>query len=347
MLELTPERLIEVVMQRCAESIEPLIVLWYQVAAEREDLYRHLKRLRGELRLVPLVLRRAGFDDPNAVMSDLRELIEENRREFEPPEFRTAGEGQIVIVLLSRREFSLPQGSSPTVLPDWFPQLGGRNVHVLIENLTYTSTASLRIPEARIEDLCTKLFELEGALLERLGYVSGRDHNLGNSFFAAVSEVKAQGKAGQEKYADFLAGAISCRAGVLHPRDFRPGTKDNRSLIGRLLLLMQSKNPDQLGRPAQSFSTALGITDETVLPPFESLPAVLFRPTKPDEEVTKRFGRNLLLTIYAASQFVTAYAHADYYPAYPILLIRAVSHNLRMTLDRLRRTVAQLPDLKG
>jgi hypothetical protein len=42
-----------------------------------------------------------------------------------------------------------------------------------------------------------------------------------------------------------------------------------------------------------------------------------------------RFVRNLLLTLTASAQLITAAAHADAYRAYPVPLLRAASFDLR------------------
>ena len=47
-------------------------------------------------------------------------------------------------------------------------------------------------------------------------------------------------------------------------------------------------------------------------------------------------------TIAAASQFLTAAAHADEYPALPITLLRATSFDLRRNLSEMSSAIARL-----
>jgi hypothetical protein len=338
MLDLTPERLLDIVKQRYAERQEPLLIFWCHVSSDRESLFLRLKELRGELSLVPLVLRGSGFDNPNAIMTDLRELIIENRSEFESTSLNLSGDSPLALLLLSRRQFDLPQISSPTSLPDWFPTLGGQTVYVFIEDLTRSATGPLDIPEAHIDDIRAKLFVLEGALLERIKKVRSVNHSLCNQLFEVIKNPE-----GQEKIKELLEAATVSHSEVRNPSGFRPSTKDGRSLISRFLSLVQRRSFDQLTQPSSALAAALGVTDEMSPSTPESLTAVLLRPTQPDSPAT-RLGRNILISIYMAAQFSTSAAHAGDYPSFPIILIRSLSYDLRVTLERLTMTINQLSD---
>jgi hypothetical protein len=62
--------------------------------------------------------------------------------------------------------------------------------------------------------------------------------------------------------------------------------------------------------------------------------AVLLRPTNPPKGAA-RFGRNVLVTVFASSQFVTGAAHADAYPPFPVSLLAGASYDLRKALTRM------------
>ena len=74
----------------------------------------------------------------------------------------------------------------------------------------------------------------------------------------------------------------------------------------------------------------------------ESLAGVLRRPSSRSELAEWRLGLNVVLTIASVCQFVTAAAHADDYPAYPRLLVRTMSHDLRRALVDLEHVISEL-----
>jgi len=335
---LTVERVVEVIKSRCDGRDDPLLVFWCQTANNREEMCRQIEVLRGEANIVPLVPRGVGFDNPNALLADLNRLICEHKEQFLAEGISTTGNTRpIALLLLSRTEFTLPQIASLTVLPHWFPRVGGESVYIAIEDLSRTADGPMNVQEAHVGDLCEKLFQLDVALASRLAKVAQWDHSLNISFFASVRKPN-------EELAEFLEAARRYHVEVRNPQAYRPSVREGRSLIGRLLSLMQNTTPEQIGRRAKALTDALWIKDEEVRVVNDSIISVVLRPTNRDVSPAVRFTRNLIATVYASAQFVTAAAHADNYPNYQILLLRSLSYNLRTTLDDITRVLDRLDD---
>src|SRR5687768_4647935 len=148
----TAARLIEFVEQRTSQHHGDVVVLWVQVPSDREAMRTSLKQVIGDRPIVPLVIRDEGFENPNAILSDLNRLVQRYQQEFQ--QLQLVDSGPIVILLLARTDFKLPQVASPTVFPEWFPLVGGLNVYVIIEDLLRVVDATLSAVEARVPDIC-------------------------------------------------------------------------------------------------------------------------------------------------------------------------------------------------
>ena len=101
-----------------AASDSALNVYWYEVGGDRDAYAKELRDQIGAAAIVPLIVREAVFDNPNAVLSELIQLIGRNRKAFED---QLAGTGarpeRIGVVLLTRTTLGLPQIPSPVTLP--------------------------------------------------------------------------------------------------------------------------------------------------------------------------------------------------------------------------------------
>ncbi|MDQ1638181.1 MAG: hypothetical protein QOF62_1520 [Pyrinomonadaceae bacterium] len=300
---------------------------------------RRINTLKGDLDLTPLVLRGDGFDNPNAVLSDLNKLIREHKTHFERgPRLLLQDQGPVIILLLSLTEFTLPQISSLITLPDWFPRLGGNSIFILIEDLTRTADGPMNIQEVQLPDLCERIFALEVALVNRLSLVLERDRHAGQAFYLLIKNQKEN-----EKYGAFLSESAKYHREVSNPKGFRPSLKEGRCLISRLLYLVRTSTVDEITKRAEALSIALGLPDGIPTPP-DSIVSVLLRATNKQVH-TISFARNLLMTVYASAQLITAAAHSDEYPRYPIVLLRSVSFNLRNVLDTSLQVIENLEAL--
>ena len=61
--------------------------------------------------------------------------------------------------------------------------------------------------------------------------------------------------------------------------------------------------------------------------------AVLGRPTNPTRDAGTRWAFDIIVTVRAACQLVTAAAHADAYSRYPVRLVGSLSRELQRSLD--------------
>jgi hypothetical protein len=313
------------VTRRLKQQTWAVGIYWVAVADARADYAAALNgQFAGEAAMA-VVVRGAGFENPNCVFDDFVDLVRSERRGVE--EHLIAGETseRCAIVLVAHSELRVVQASSPVVLPEWFPISGGETVTGRIEDLTWVVEAPLNTGEARVPELCRLMFRLEGDLLTRLVVARSNPRTI-LSLFDRV-------KRDSESLADFLTGAESSRARITNPEAYRPSLKEQQSLLARLLLLVQKEKPAGLTKPAQALASALNLPDAIEIAWHESLPAVLGRPPNPDSSDAIRFARGLLLTLSASAQYVTAAAHADAYRAYPVPLLRATSYDLRRGLS--------------
>ena len=103
--------------------------------------------------------------------------------------------------------------------------------------------------------------------------------------------------------------------------------------MGRLWSLTARTHPDGLGKVAVNLAKALQIGDRGIDGHEESIMAVLGRPTNPMGDAGKRWAFDIIVTVRAACQFVTAAAHADAYARYPVRLVGSLSRELQRSLD--------------
>ena len=299
----------------------PVCVFWVQVLGDRGSYAAEVKALSSN-KVVPLIVRRGAFDDPNSLSEDLVRVISENRESFGSAQ---AYEEKYAILLLARNEFGIPQVSSPAVLPEWFPAHGGELVSASIVDLTWIAEAPLNGPNSRIGDLCAGLFRLEESILARIRMVHSRDHNSGNAFFELIK------RGDTERYDQLLDDMSRFRMTVKSPAAFRPSVRQGMSLVGRLWQVSGALPVEQLGRFAKALSRALDLPESLLVK--ESIVSVLYRPSTRDPSFANRFSRNLIGLNQAACQLITAAAHADDYNAYPVALLRSISYDLRSGLN--------------
>lgn len=301
---------------------------WLRVDGNRDQYAVELRRILDDRRAVVLVLRQSLFDNPNAVGADFVALVEENRLHFSDIDPVYAQEQGLEVVLLARTHFRITQGSSPAVLPPWFPVKSGQEASVEVEELTWLASAPLNGSDASIDSLCELLFELEGLLLERISMVRDRNHTAVSPFLEVIRD------SGETLgVAEILTAARAHRETVTTPRAFRPSLKQRRSLLARLWSVVGRTGPEKLGNASRALASALAFETIGESPQHMSLIAVIGRPTTADVDAGSRWARSVLLCLAAACQLATAAAHADAYPHFPVLLLRSVSYELRLALS--------------
>ena len=333
-----PHHVFEGIRRRRAGSGEhddPVRFYWVTITPEddggdRNRFRRLLRESAGGYPLLPVVLRVAGFEDPNAVMNDLAAVLETCRNDLQAPDVRehSVSHGFVDFVLISRREFALAETSSPLHLPDWFPISAGHEVTARIEDLTWSAGVALSAPEAHIGEIKRLLCELDRKLLRRLRDVGAGDHRLVRGILDRFQQDPAE----SVSLEDFLSGAQAALDDVKNPRDYRPSSRSG-TVVGRLWSLTARTHPDGLGKVAGSLAQALQVGVQEIEGHEESIVAVLGRPTNPIRDAGKRWAFDIIVTVRAACQLVTAAAHADAYSRYPVRLVGSLSRELQRSLD--------------
>ena len=171
---LMPRRALEIIDEQPRRSDQDLLVYWLRVDGSRHAFADELCQLRAARALVPLVPK-DGFIYPNAVLSDLSRLCDDNRAKF--GEFLREIAPPLIIVVISSTELGVSQVSSPATLPEWIPFCGGRTVWVNIESLNRIATGNLNSQEVCIPHVTESLYRLDCAMVRRMRQVSVRDHN--------------------------------------------------------------------------------------------------------------------------------------------------------------------------
>ena len=337
---LTPERLLEQVNELVKQNNEQLIVFWYEVSdGDRDAFCQKLEAMVSGSWAIPVVLRAGLFLDPNGIAADINRLLSDLRERIVrlgpapiPESYR------LVLILLSRSAFKLPQISSPAVLPSWVPSVGGRTVMSRIIDVLRSALGPLSSPEAPVDDMCRELHTLDAVLTRRLMTVAALDARAGG----ALAAVASHGNSSPNVYKEFLVSALAYNRSIGSPEGFRPSVKELRCVTALLLQMFKSSTPDGLNRPAEILKGALKLEIDPEMSGSDSILAVLFRPVQYDADPGKRFARNLLICVYAAVQLVTAKAHADAYPRFPLMLLQVLVRDLRQGILRATAVIESL-----
>ena len=308
---------------------EPLRVFWVRVPRNRDDFKRDLMQLRAQSPIVPWVLRKAALQNPNSVMSDVLEILNEAREEIQTVQNVATKAGGVDLVLLGRADLKLADTSSPILLPEWFPVAPGQTPPVRIEDLTWSARLSLSDPMLALDDLRRILHDLDHALTNRLQVSLETDHRLTNSLWDRIRKNK-------ERLDDELPRMKAQLNAISNATAYRPSAAHEPTVVGLLWAHANSRAPDDLQRTARALADGLQIED--VDRDNASLAAVLNRPSS-RMDGRAQWAFSLILTVRSACQLVTAAAHADEYPQFGAQLLQSTSHDLRSFLDR---TIAKL-----
>ena len=314
-----------VVENLCSRPPEPLRVFWVRVPRNRDDFKRDLMQLRTQSPIVPWVLRKAALQNPNSVMSDVLEVLNDAREEIQTVQNAATKAGGVDLVLLGRADLKLADASSPILLPDWFPVAPGQTPPVRIEDLTWSARLSLSDPTLALDDLRRILHDLDHALTNRLQVSLESGHRLTNSLWDRIGR-------NNERIDDELPRMKAKLNAVSNATVYRPSVAHSPTVIGLLWAHANSKAPDDLQRTARALADGLQIEDADVDSDDAPLAAVLNRPSsRMDARVQWAF--SLVVTLRGACQLVTAAAHADEYPRFGAQLLQSTSHDLRSFLD--------------
>lgn len=320
---------------RAGGAGDPITFYWVAITpqddgGDRNRFRQSLRDAAGDYPLVPVVLRVPGFVDPNAVMNDLGAVLKDCESDLRAPDIRErlARHGFVDFVLIARREFALAATSSPLQVPEWFPVSAGQEVTARIEDLTWSAGVALSAPEAHAGEIKRLLYELDHVLLDRVREVGMADHRTVRGLLDRIQ----RGGADSVSLGDFLSKAQAALDQVRNPLDYRPSARSG-TMVGGLWSHTARTHPDGLTKVAGALAKALQVGDLGIEGHEESIMAVLGRPANPMGDAGQRWAFDVIVTVRAACQFVTAAAHADAYARYPVRLVGSLSRELQRSLD--------------
>ncbi|QDU21746.1 hypothetical protein [Urbifossiella limnaea] len=285
--------------------------------------------------LVPLVVS-GGFQVANNLIADLSKLIAEHEPELrhrEPP----TPDHPLILLLLSREEFRLPQTASAARLPDWFPGLGGTEVAVWIEDLSRSAAVAWDHPSIQPSELHAEVYRLDLAVGRRLREVNAAQHAAGDPWFQLAREVY---KTKPATFAEAIDRGMTTLAAVTNQAKYRMALDPRHPLtpVAAGVLLVGRSTPDSLTGIGKKFADALGMAID---PPtvHRPLTALLEETTNPTDKKNKAglFGQTVLQAAYTAHRLYSVAAHTDEYPFYPLVLVRSVISDVAQAV----RTAAQ------
>ena len=325
-----PEQLVEEIRRRwdSVRGIPELSVLWVTLSTDRGEFADALRRTRGEWPLVPVILRMPGlFRDPNAVMNDVTRILDDTRHEIMGMADCIRRFNGVGLVVLSRSELRLAATSSPLRLPEWFPVMAGAEVAARIDDLTWSVHVRLSDEATAVNDLQRILHELDKVVVVRLQEGLKSDHRHVQALWDRIR------RQDESDFSHVLQGIDETLDSIANPADFRPSTSRSPTMVGRLWFEANRKSPDELRKVAEALARALRTDQIELRSDMTTLTAVLNRPASPIDDPGTRWSFHLIVTLRSACQLVTATAHADQYPMFPDVLLRATSLDLRRFLD--------------
>jgi hypothetical protein len=320
--------------QDAARRVPPVGVYWMETVSDRRQAVRELRAEPSAAQIIPL-LPGKGFDNANALLSDLVELLENERSEVEPLVTAAARDQKSVcLVLVSRTRLAEPIIDSPVRLPPWFAYAGGTVVSLDLLDIGSSASNTLQSQSELVRRLQVELYEIEGLMLARLTRTQEKNKNEANALFdVLLSRGSTSGNQRVDPAAFLLAAAE--RHARSTASGFRPVASPAVSeLLGRVIGTVGDRAPNQLPKLAKTLFSALQISDERATHIREPLVALAFRSTLREFESDKalRCMRNSLLALYCASQLVTASAHAGEYGEFEVIVMRATIMDCAATL---------------
>jgi hypothetical protein len=332
--QMSPARLSEVILARMADAPRTVSGFWFQVLGDRDSYAESLRTELIDQPVAVLVVRTSGFNSPNSVLNDFVDLIADNRKLCEQALTINGRFKKFGIVCLSRRTLGIPQVPSPATFPPWFPKVGNRRISVLIEDVTWTGRAPLSSEESGIPALSAALFDLEGSLLRRLGEVHACDPGAADAFWEHLRGSEAY------RFDGFISDSAAFREGIFKS-EYRPSTREGRSLTARLWRKVQSTQPDAVGKVGAALSIALQLPEPLGVEWYRTLLSMLARTGNRARSDRDDFAMSLVATTTASLQFITAAKHSERYMV-PVPLSRSLSYDLRSGLASARSVLATL-----
>ncbi|MFI9388099.1 hypothetical protein [Kutzneria sp. NPDC052558] len=319
-----PALVADTILRLDDNAVGRLDAYWLAVSGHRDSYATRLESLLQHLGMPVLIVRQTGFDNPNALMSDLVRLFECNRSRL----LATLSQvrHRVSVVLLAHNELTLSQNSSAVVLPDWVPVVGGRSELCHITDITRAIDVPLNADAVGVSRLGSALLAVEEALIRCLRHVHEQSPHLHHDLFQQIGTSK------DPDWQAVLSGAERAVNGV-NGDGFRPKSWDGATLVSRLWGLSQKHTSGEVAKRARALAKALDLPDDYAPEDrWLSLQTVLARLLKDTTDGSDRFCRNLILTVGAACQYLTCAAHAGEYQSYPVNLLRSVVDDVHRSL---------------
>jgi hypothetical protein len=326
-MTIDPVRLAENVLRKASVVDANVIIFWFEVASGRGVFAEELREQFSNAAAVVYELKATDlFGNPNALQSDVTRVISDCRTEIGSIKYPL---GKLAIVILSKSKFHLPFVSSPADLPIWYPEIGGTCVHVPIIDLSWSADGNLKSPEVDSNSVSMLLYDFNSIACKLLKHEYQINPLSGDAFIQAVNDFSDLKKRNL-KYtmAEFIEIVENAQL-KLNRIGYRPSARSVDSVIAVLMRFSSSSTPDDIHKKAAFFGRAIGVLDTNFAEGRPSnLLATLFRSTNPSPDPVSALMREVLITVFFASQLTTASAHADGYGFFPLKLLSSISNHI-------------------
>lgn len=327
MSALKPFVVVDYIKRDFETHLQELIVYWLQVKSNQTAYVDEFKKLCSGVPICAIKLTGNLFSNANEVCADISKLLVAGKDEISCiPEDCIVQYSKIVVVIISRTELKIPNLSSPATLPDFIPIIGGQERYFSISELDPLVDVPIDSEEAKVDDICRLLYELETILINRLDATYKNDHRDTNSFFDLIL-------GDDEKPKEFIEMIKSVNGSVASPSGFRPSVRDKSSFIGRIVSQYNKTAFDELNKLSKKTAKAFGLKADDFQFFKEPLPVVIFRPVNRESCPSERLARGLIINIFTAYQYITSSHHSTDYDRYPVLLLKSFSYDIRRSLD--------------
>jgi hypothetical protein len=328
-------------MQHCAAL--QIVVFWLEEQGDRDHLCSELESLLAGARVVPHVLRRPLFSDPNGWAADTMALLEATKSKVLAASEGCEPNAPLGLVVIARSRLSIAQSSSPATAPDWLPARDGREIMVVVRDVHSIASCSLAAPEGATDAIKSSLYELELGLLNVVKFLALRNRHHGQRLWGEVLKERSRLER-KSQFADFWANGLDT---VSDAMSYRPSLTFGWSMVSAMWDTFLRSSPSELLSKSEAFVEFFEIHADWM--PAQPLPSallpILFRgPDDRERGASLVAGRNLVLTVGLACQLVTAAAHADQYGKVNAIALEAISKDIRIVLTAVEQRTAWLAE---
>ncbi|WP_372164527.1 hypothetical protein [Xanthomonas euvesicatoria] len=316
-------------------------VFWLDEQGDRDRMCSDLTALFIGSRVVPHVLRKPLFSDPNSWAADAMSVIDGLKEKVQAASEGCDRDAPLGLVIIARTKLRVAQTSSPATAPSWLSAYGGREIMVVARDVHSIGCCSLEAPEAAVDAVKSSLYELELGLLKVAKYLASREKHHGQKLWGEVLKERSK----LDRKAQFFDTWAEGVGTVSDAPSYRPSLKFGWSIVSAMWDTFLRSSPSQLLTRSEAFVEFFEIEADWM--PAQPLPSallpILFRGSEDRERGANLVaGRNLVLTVGLACQLVTAAAHADQYGKVNAVALEAISKDLRMVLSAVEQRTAWL-----